>query len=139
MINEVVDNGTFLDLKPILLSSYNQIGGPTGWVEQTEGGRSYIKTGNSSGPWLTDLIPHITSTSKIYMETALDVASGDPKLFIMQYVSGTPDRNTYYPALGKTVINVGTSRAISWIALEMRMMKIYRMELRNDGSVPPWF
>lgn len=138
VVNAVADAGTFIDVKPILLSSLTNAGTTTGWLLQSDDRGEYVLT-NESVPSVTDLNQHITSTSKIYIDIAVAGATSN-FLVAVNYSTGSPDRSFYYPARsGKQIINLGTSRAISSIAFALPASKIYRMELRNDGSVPPWY
>lgn len=138
VVNEVVDTGTFIDVIPMLLSSLTSGGTPTGWLLQSDDRGEYVLT-NNSAPLVTDLNQHITSTSKIYMDIAAVGATSHFQVTVF-YSTGSPDQSTYYPARsGKRIINIGTSRAISSIYFGLSASKIYRMELRNDGTIPPWF
>ena len=138
VVNEVADAGTFIDVMPILLSSPTYGGTPTGWLLQSDDRGEYILTNNSASV-VTDLNQHITSTSKIYLDIAVAGASSGHIIAVF-YSTGSPARKDYYPnRTGKQIINLGTSRAISSIQMALPGSKIYRMELRNDGSIPPWF
>lgn len=138
VVNEVVDTGTFIDVIPMLLSSLTSGGTPTGWLLQSDDRGEYVLT-TSSTPEVTDLIQHVTSTSKIYLDIAIAGAASTLVIAVF-YSTGSPDRSSYYPnRTGKQTINLGTSRAISSIQMALGGSKIYRMELRNDGTIPPWY
>ena len=135
VVNEVVDAGTFINVIPILLSSLTIDGTSTGWLLKSDDRGNYVLT-NGTSPEVTDLIQHITSTSKIYLDIA--VAGAGAGFNVVVYF-GSPSIRYLSDISGKQIMNLGTSSTISRISVESMATKIYRMELRNDGSVPPWF
>ena len=102
---------------------------------QSDDRGEYVLTNNST-PVVTDLNQHITSTSKIYLDIDMTGAASGFQVSVV-YSTGSPSYSNYYPnRTGKQIINLGTSRAIS-VYISLSASKIYRMELRNDGTIPP--
>lgn len=131
VVNAVADTGTFIDVKPHLTNIY--------------------KTGTDDwGDWVSPaygdfngVLPNlIMGTSKIYIR--FREATQSPQLLWLflnnipaqQGSISFPKANTQ--GLKDFTGETGTIREIYWWN-NADTIKLYNLEIRNDGSVPPWY
>ena len=131
VVDEVVDTGTFVDVKPYLTNIY--------------------KTGTDDwGDWVSPaygdfngVLPNlIMGTSKIYIR--FREATQSPQL-LWFYLNNIPAQqgSISFPAANTQGLKdftgeTGTIREIYWWN-NADTIKLYNLEIRNDGSIPPWY
>ena len=131
VVNEVADTGTFIDVIPYLTRIDNT--GTDDW-----GNWVYPGYGDING-----IIPHIiVGTSKLYARYRGSLYDEEIRYFL---VNSTPYQQggVYFPRTATQSSGTigdnrgGAIREIYWWG--SCIPKLYNLELRNDGSIPPWF
>ncbi len=135
VVNEVADTGTFIDVKPYLLNATAPGGYPSGYTEGSDSQGDYVYTGNSEAI-INELIPYITSTSRLFVKFSA-TSYEHPWIYIY-----SDDSISYYGFIGYDGIrwaNVPPVGDLVRISAQFNSAKLYFIEIRNDGSTPPWY
>lgn len=139
VVNEVVDSGTFIDLKPYLLSGTIPGGYPSGFTSGSDEYGDYVLT-NANEAIINGLIPYINSTSILYIKITSVYSN---QLLIFGYVNSQPQsyQNFWFDTgtMAQDSVSIAPAGQISLVSAQFTHAKVYFMELRNDGSIPPWF
>lgn len=131
VVNEIVDTGTFIDVIPYLTRIENT--GIDDWG-------NWVHPGYGD---LNGIIPHIImGTSKLYARYRGSLYDESIRYFL---VDSTPYQqgSVTFPRTATQASGLigdsqgGTIRDIYWWS--NYIPKLYNLELRNDGSVPPWY
>ena len=126
VVNEVVDTGTFIDLKAKLTNLYDS------GVDEVG---AWVRPNNQE---IKNIVSQITSgVSVIYIRKNHVGNSALPGLTL---TTTTEPKREWLPSLTThkwTLTFAGSPTMLEYSY--MSSMKIYSMELRNDGSVPPWY
>lgn len=127
VVNEVIDTGTFIDLKPYLTniahSGEDQIGP---WI-------------SPNSQELINATNHITGgVSVIYIRRSVVATDAYPTMSLKK---STGSETMLWPSrskqLIKWIIPAGSYTSLKWWGYINS--NLYNIELRNDGSVPPWY
>lgn len=139
VVAEVADTGTFVDLKPYLLSGTVPGGYPSGYTSGTDEYGDYVLT-NANEAIINGLIPYINSTSILYIKITSVYSN---QLLILGYVNSQPQlyQNFWFKTgtMVQDSVSIAPAGQVSLVSAQFTNAKVYFMELRNDGSIPPWF
>ncbi|MDD4778850.1 MAG: Ig-like domain-containing protein [Fermentimonas sp.] len=142
VVSAVAETGTFVDLKPYLIAAKGPGGFNNGWITGSDENGDYVLINSNEGI-ITSLSQHLNSSSIIYTEMTYTLGGTRSQLMLYAYANGYPqDASRFWFNAGNRIqdfTSVAPLGTIELISVQFMNVKVYRMELRNDGSVPPWY
>jgi hypothetical protein len=125
VVNEVIDTGTFIDLKAKLTNLYDS------GVDEVG---AWVRPNNQE---IKNIVSQITSgVSVIYIRK--DHIGGAP-FPVLELTTTTTQIGAWVPSSTTYRWALTFTGSPTMLRYYYTNMKIYSMELRNDGSVPPWY
>ena len=130
VVNAVADTGTFIDLIPYYLNH------PDVEVGESDG-LTWVKCHSAIN--LNDLIPQTTAgVSVLWFHHFGGVGSGAERVDIT-YNDDSKSYVYFWGTTGMSSEIIGTSgKTIKGISTNTGNKRFYRLQIRNDGSTPPW-